>query len=223
MGKLLDTGVNLVMGVVAIVVAVVLVRDRSGSRGALEAVEQAAPRYLPEWRSVANASLPMNGEGGDVVLIEFVDFECPACRRYHLEVLKPIREELPHVSVALVHMPLPIHRFAQIAARAVECASLQGRLPEFVDLVFQKQDSLGLKSWRSYGAESRIDDLVGFESCVASEDPVPRIRQGTQWAGDLEIAGTPTIVVDGWLFNAPPSRAELSRFIDSLRSGVIPH
>jgi protein-disulfide isomerase len=44
-----------------------------------------------------------------------------------------------------VHFPLPMHRFAEPAARVAECAGDQGRFEAMYDLLFEQQDKFGSK------------------------------------------------------------------------------
>jgi hypothetical protein len=83
----------------------------------------------------------------------------------------PVRPCPPHavrarypkdVGLFFVHFPLPMHRFARPAARATECAGLQGKFGQMVDAVYNKQDSLGLKSWSDYGRDAGVADTVAF-------------------------------------------------------------
>jgi hypothetical protein len=92
--------------------------------------------------------------------------------------------------MVFVHFPLPIHRFAVQAAQATECASLKGRFLNFIDAVYRKQDSLGLKSWGSYALEA------GREL-------------GLRW----QILGTPTVIINGLRYASPPTKREIDRVI----------
>ncbi len=61
------------------------------------------------------------------VLVEFADYECPACRRSRAAVAAAIESSLGRVGYDYRHMPLPMHSLALPAARAAEAARLQGR------------------------------------------------------------------------------------------------
>jgi protein-disulfide isomerase len=108
------------------------------------------------------------------------------------------------------------------AAMAVECVALQGDVGSFVDLTFVKQDSVGLKSWPSYAAEAGIPDLPAVEACLRSPPPMPRIDRGLALAQELGLKGTPSVVVNGWVYPAPPPAEELSRVIGDFAAGRDP-
>lgn len=72
-------------------------------------------------------------------LIEYGDFECPACASYH-PVLKQIHEEYgDRIRFVFRHFPLPVHRNSRIAARAAEAAGAQGKFWEMHDALFETQ------------------------------------------------------------------------------------
>jgi protein-disulfide isomerase len=118
-----------------------------------------------------------------------------------------------------VHFPLPQHRFARPAARAAECAHDQGLFDKFQDLVYSKQDSLGLKSWISYAEEARVPELRRFERCVADTARVARIEAGILLDKQLAVRGTPTVILNGSRFWNPPSQTELLQAIAALKDG----
>jgi len=155
-----------------------------------------------------------------VKIIEFSDLECPVCRRFQ-QTVRVVQAKYPKdVAVVFVHFPLPMHRFARPAARAGECAGNQ--FAAFVNLVYRKQDSLGLKPWTSYATEAGIRDTVPFAACVHATDPVPRIESGVALGLRMGIRGTPTIIVNGWRLQATPSEEELMRTVDALIAGKEP-
>ncbi len=177
-----------------------------------------------EWRSLLAHSIPEAPPAAPVVLIEFVDLECPACRGFHLNSLKAAREAFgAQLDIRFVHWPLSNHRFARPAAEAAECAGRQGRFVEFLDAVFGRQDSLGLKTWAAYARDAGVPDAVGFQSCVEIPTSIAaRIDSGVATAERMRFFGTPTILVNGWRFPAPPSPARLNEVIGDLVAGREP-
>ncbi|MGH7468455.1 MAG: DsbA family protein [Longimicrobiales bacterium] len=144
----------------------------------------------------------MGSNDATVVVVEFGDFECPFCKRFTTE-METLKEEYGNrVALVYVHYPLRTHRFARPAARAAECAAEQSRFGEFHDELFERQDSLGLKSWLSYAIEAGVQDEAAFGRCVDRSDPVPLIERGLEVGKKLGVTGTPTIVINGWRY--PP-------------------
>ena len=75
-----------------------------------------------------------------VTLIEYGDFQCPACAQYH-PVIKALKDEFgENVAFGFRHFPLSqSHPNARAAARATEAAGLQGKFWEMHDILFERQ------------------------------------------------------------------------------------
>ncbi len=63
-------------------------------------------------------------------------------------------------------------------------------------MIFEKQDSLGLKTWVSYAVDSGVQDTVSFKQCNASEQPLPRVERGLELGGQIDARGTPTVIIN---------------------------
>jgi predicted DsbA family dithiol-disulfide isomerase len=176
--------------------------------------------FVEGWESLLAAGIEMRDPLGKLRIVQFADLQCPFCARFEQTVLTVGLDEFESpVSVTFVHLPLSIHRFAMPAAHAAECASDQNRFSEYVHAIYAKQDSLGLRTWWDYALDAGVPDSTRFERCVRGELP-KRIREGTAWAEDLGIQGTPTVLIEGWrLPVAPRTVSELHDALRRYRSG----
>ena len=179
----------------------------------------AKPRYIASWRSFDSVGIVTGSSTAPIHITEFVDYECPACRGYS-SVLSEIAQRHPgQVSEVFVHFPLTIHRFSQPAARAVECATQQGRFQEMRTLLFAQQDSFGIKPWAAYATGAGVPDTSRFAMCLKDSASAARIARGSKLADSLQLNGTPTIVVNGWMYSTPPTLAELESDATRIASG----
>jgi protein-disulfide isomerase len=89
-------------------------------------------------------SLNDNSKGNSessVVLVEYSDFQCPACGAYY-PLLKALVEEFgSEIRFVYRHFPLAQHQHAELAGRAAEAAGKQGKFWEMHDLIFENQQS----------------------------------------------------------------------------------
>src|SRR3989338_3231464 len=77
-----------------------------------------------------------------VTIIEFSDFQCPYCAKFHFETFSQIYEKYiksGKVKFAYRHFPLSFHQNAQKAAEASECAREQEKFWEYADKLFSNQ------------------------------------------------------------------------------------
>lgn len=170
------------------------------------------------WPEILEASLPLQNGVRPVHFVMFTDLECPACRSLHGR-LSLLRSKAPDsVAISIVHYPLSIHRFSRIAARALECANTEGFASRFADVMYAKQDSLGLKPWGSFAEEVGLRDTTAFLRCVRDTTTIDRIDRGRKLAESMQLRGTPVLFVNGWQFPNVPSDSQISASIVSLRN-----
>jgi protein-disulfide isomerase len=180
------------------------------------------PVFIKDWGSKLATGVRMGPEQAPVQLLEFADFECPFCATMHKD-LKTLRERYPtQVALTYVHFPLSMHRFAEPAARVVECAGEQGRFEAMYDHLFDEQDSFGLKPWSEYATEASVSDSATFEACIKSTDPIPRVAEGKALGNQLDVQGTPTVVINGWKLGRPPTLDELAHMVKAILAGKSP-
>ena len=106
---------------------------------------------------IRNGDHVLGNPNAKVAVIEYSDFECPFCRRMFSETLPKLKENFiksGEVKFVYRHFPLrSIHEDAQKAAEASECAGEQGKFWEYHDIIFQRQDLLGINSFKSWAKE----------------------------------------------------------------------
>jgi protein-disulfide isomerase len=180
------------------------------------------PIFNKDWRTQLAKGIHMGPGQAPVQLLEFADFECPFCASFHKD-LKTLRTRYPsQVALTYVHFPLPMHRFAEPAARAAECAGDQGRFEAMYDLLFEQQDRFGLKPWGEFASEAGVADSAAFELCIKRTEPVPLVTEGKALGNTLDVQGTPTVVINGWKLGRPPTLDELDHMVKLILAGKSP-
>jgi protein-disulfide isomerase len=192
---LVDVGSSVTMAFVAVVMLGMYVHDR---RASTHAASFEPLQNIDNWRAETARGIPIGDPASPVVITAFMDLQCPFCRRLHF-VLDTLRSEHPEsVGVVYQHYPLANHPHAERAAVVAECGERQDRFREVVDARFVKQDSLGVKSWRSFGADANVPDQAAFARCVTlPADSFPRIAAGRILGDHTGVRGTPTVWVNG--------------------------
>lgn len=179
---------------------------------------QSRTEFVKGWEKAMEVGIVVGDKSARVKIVEFADLQCPVCRRFQGTVRELLNEYPKDVALVFVHLPLPGHPFALPAARAAECADTKGRFYPFVQAVFAKQDSLGIKSWGSFASEAGIQDSSEISACASRSEPVKRIESGTALAQTLQVFATPTVIVNGWRFMAP-TKENLVRAVNAVRKG----
>jgi protein-disulfide isomerase len=182
----------------------------------------ADPEFLADWRSLVPIGLTRGSAGARMHVIEFVDLECPYCRRFHESLEAILASDSGAVVATFVHYPLAMHRFALPAALAAECAHEQGRFFPFVDRVFRGQDSLGLKGWSAFADEAGVPDTVALNRCIRHTRSAPRVTQGLNAGSRIGVRGTPTVIINGWKLVGTPALSDLERALAAIERNEDP-
>lgn len=206
----------------AITATVVLVRREFVNGNGHPATEMRRPVYVESWREVLKVGIRLGPEAAPVQLVEFADFECPACAQFEATA-SGIRARYPdQVSLVFAHSPLSFHKFAEPAARAAECADRQGRFDPMRTALFERQKSFGLIAWSEYAKQAGIANMEAFETCMQETHVLPRVQSGRRLAQEFGAQGTPTVLINGWLLPLPPSLDELDQYVSRIVSGREP-
>jgi protein-disulfide isomerase len=140
----------------------------------------------------------------EVSLIEYSDFECPYCKRYHATPKEVVEAYAGRVNWVYRHFPLGFHNpGAQKQAEASECAGDLGDNDTFwayTDAIYARTESNG-KGFPLEGlvplAEELGLDAVAFEDCLQSERHAGRVREDLEEGASIGITGTPgTILIN---------------------------
>ena len=174
------------------------------------------PVEVDDWKRVAGRGHRIGPLDAAVTIVEFSDFECPACRRFATETFPALQQRFPgQVSLLYRHYPLRSHLAALPAARAAECAAAQGRFEAFHDVLFAQGDSLRALAFGWLAKEAGVADLPSFDRCAKSTARVPAIEMDLAEVRRIGGQGTPTLVVNGMLVRPPYSPAALSGHIQA--------
>lgn len=140
-----------------------------------------------------------------ITIIEFSDFQCPFCARFHIQTLPLILEEyIDQGKVKLVFRDFPIqsiHPNALPASVAAECANEQGKFKEMHDMLFDNQNQWNkletndvLSLFSNYASNIQLDQEI-FDSCLTSGKYIEEIRKDLDDGRDYGVSGTPGFFV----------------------------
>ncbi len=157
-----------------------------------------------------------------VTIIEYSDFECPACQTYYWFLDRLYKEASTSVRFAYRQFPLPQHINAMSSSMATEAAGLQGKFWEMYDLVFANHtewigDKDSTPIFIGY-AEKLGLDKAKFIQDMGSQDLKDKILadlKGGQLAG---INATPTFFINGKKIENPRTYADFKKLIDEAAS-----
>lgn len=128
-----------------------------------------------------------------VAIVEYSDFECPACGEFARD-FKPalLREYVEKGRAVLVfkNFPLPRHSRAPGAAEAAWCAARQGQFWEMHDRLFTLPVKLSDADLQAAAGEVGLD-LAAYRSCRAGSEAAQHVQADASEAFALRVPATP--------------------------------
>lgn len=157
-------------------------------------------------------------QDGTVTLVEFGDFQCPACGAYEPIVRQVANDNKDTLKVVYKHFPLTqIHKNALAASKASEAAALQGKFWEMHDILFDKQDewsgALNARDYFvNYATTLKLDTakfLKDLDSKVIEDKVLAEYKEGIA----LGVQGTPTFFLNGKMLENPGDLGAFNKLI----------
>lgn len=186
----------------------------------------ASPRNEPssnQTASLINLFSEKEWEKGNpsasVTLVEYSDFQCPACGAYSTIVKRLIGEFGDRVKLIYRHFPLRnTHKNAQLAAQAAEAAGSQGKFWEMHDLLFENQAQWSVISFAAGTAfeefaESLNLNIDQFKKDIDSQNIKNKIEKDFQSGIAAGVDHTPTFFINRKQIPNPQSYDEFRNAI----------
>ena len=169
----------------------------------------ATPLLLEGEPSMGRADAPLT-------IVEFSDFECSYCQRFHDQVLPQLKKDYVNTGlVRFIHkdLPLPFHPQAKPAAAAARCAGEQNRYWEIYGALFDQQQCMSCKGAEGIAREQQIDTSA-LKACMGRESTKALINANISEATLHNIRATPTFVIG-------PTRSD-GRHTGDIVEGALP-
>ena len=179
----------------------------------------------PEVKGSSNQQIPFdiikNGytKGPDdarVTIVEFSDFQCPACGQM-ADVIEKIIDAYPNdARLVYRHFPLSYHQYAMSAAKAAEAAGLQGKFWEMYSKLFGNQQKLSDDIFVTYANDLGLD-IDKFNQDLVSAEIENKIKDDLSDGSNLlKIGGTPTFYINNVEYTGQYSVGGFKKEIDKI-------
>lgn len=156
---------------------------------------------------------------GKVTLVEFGDFQCPACGSFEPIVRQVLADNKDTLKFSFRHFPLTqIHKNALLAAKASEAAALQGKFWEMHDILYDKQEEWGealnaRKFIMLYANTLKLDSkkfTADLENKALEDKILAEFKEGIK----LGVQVTPTFFLNGKkVEDTPRNLADFNKMI----------
>lgn len=181
------------------------------------AVDPNAPRPQAEGVVLGSPSAP-------VEIVEFADFECPACGKFATLQEPDVRARIVDKGLARLrfyYFPLDMHKNAWAASHAAACANDQGKFWEMHDRIFMGQlEWNGQATKRPKGVFEKYAreiglDLATWESCYDSEKHRAQIQAQFDEGIRRKVNSTPTFIIGSRMFPSMLTYDQIKAYVDT--------
>lgn len=173
-------------------------RQQQAQAEARQQQQQQADRQAKNVRPVSESDHIYGNPDATISLIEYSDFECPYCKRFHPTAKKLVDESGGEINLVYRHFPLSFHNpGAHREAQASECAAELGgndAFWAFTDAVYERTSSGGEGFPKDQivplGVEIGLDEAA-FKECIESDRHEDRIDRDLAEGVRAGVSGTP--------------------------------
>ena len=189
------------IGVVTILLVGIAVFSLGGNKGlnADDAADKTPKDIKTLIRSDSHIDGPANAK---VTVVEFGDFQCPACGTAYPVVTQIEQKYKGKIKFVFRNYPLPVHKNAKVAAEAAEAAGAQGKFFEMYHKLYDNQ-----KAWSDsnnaldeyfvkYATEIKLD-VNKFTSEVKASKYEGKIQSDVNDGNAVGVSATPTFYING--------------------------
>ncbi len=152
-----------------------------------------------------------------VTLMEFGDFQCPACGAYY-PLVEQLMKDFPNdLRLVFRNFPLTtIHMQALNAAHVAEAAALQGKFWEMYSALYPTQDTWSVTSGTApfdvYAQQIGLD-MTKFHTDINSDAVKARVNRDIDYGNSIGIDSTPSFYVNGVKIDNPQSYNDFKAII----------
>ncbi len=148
-----------------------------------------------------------------ITIVEFSDFNCPYCEKWHVETFQPLMAAYPD-QIRFVYRDFPITSAESlVAAQAAQCAGDQDAYWPFHDSLLTGGLSLGREAYEQYAARLGLD-TAALLACLDNEKYRDEVESDARYAAGLGASGTPTFFINGLPLVGAQPLAQFQAVID---------
>jgi len=165
----------------------------------VDAVDASRPAPQLDTTEVQAVGMARGSDDAPIVMVEFLDYECPFCQQFHAETMPKLIAEYVatgKLRFVLRDNPLGFHENALPAARAVRCAGEQGEgaFWQFSDALATAGAPLNAERITAVAAGVGLDTF-DLASCISSGRHDAAIEADAAAAAEAGLTGTPSFII----------------------------
>lgn len=149
-----------------------------------------------------------------VTVVEFSDFQCPACKAVNPTIKALTEQYKDRMKFIYRQYPISSHEFGMLSAQAAEAAGLQGKFWEMHDQLFEKSPDLSRENILAIATDLKLD-TAKLAADMDSDQVRQKIMADQQDGNKLNVTATPTFFINGTKFTGVLSLSAFQQEIES--------
>tara|TARA_B100001540_G_scaffold257339_1_gene235052 strand:+ start:137 stop:781 length:645 start_codon:yes stop_codon:yes gene_type:complete len=152
-------------------------------------------------KSLLDGSTILGNPDAKISIVEFGDYQCTFCYRFHDDTMKMILEQyVKNGKVNFVYKDFPLNGpSSMMASEASYCAQEQGKFWEYHDIIYENWEGENT-GWLTRNALDRFAediqlDLSKFNSCMNDSKYREKVLEIEQFAREINIDATPYFII----------------------------
>lgn len=209
---LISSETKFFLGIIAVTAIIVTIATTLLSR-------PTPPVILSKETLIPPSSHSKGNSEAKVFLVEFSDFQCPACAAFAPIVETLVEKHKDTLLFVYRHFPLPKHQFAVPASLAAEAAHAQGKFWEASTYLFSNQEKFSDTLWDTMATDLSLDKAQ-FTKDRNAQTGKSTIDLDLSQATSLNLPGTPTFFLNGTLLTNIASPQDLITAVNTAISST---
>jgi len=167
----------------------------------------------PEVTGLAAADHVLGDPQASVTLLEYGDYECPACIRAAPLVAQLIESGGSQLRFVYRHFPLmELHPHAELAAEAAEAAAAQGQFWPMHQFLFVQTHRLTRAALADYATQIGLD-MVRFRAEMADRIYTQRVQEHRRAGEHSRLRATPAFFLNGQIVDVSQGFEKLAQAV----------
>tara|TARA_B110000116_G_scaffold45900_1_gene38131 strand:- start:742 stop:1374 length:633 start_codon:yes stop_codon:yes gene_type:complete len=151
--------------------------------------------------NLLDGSTILGNPNAKITVVEFGDYQCTFCYKFHKDVMKNINEKyIKPGDVNFVYKDFPLNGKASIlASEASYCAQQQNRFWIYHDMLYDNWGGentgwITQEALSTFAKESELN-LEKFNSCMKNSEFQQKVLNNEQFAKEININATPSFLI----------------------------
>lgn len=168
-----------------------------------------------EQQLITSHTFMLGSSDAPITIVEFSDYECPACQIFHPIIQNIYNENSGLVRVAFRHFPLPQHPFARKASEAAQLAGENGKFWEYSTLLFENNTNLMEDDLVKYAEQVGLDGAK-FRTDLSNPKYRDEVSQDIADADKLGLNSTPSFYLNGKMMQVTNPQDFQNKVLDEI-------